>query len=132
MTSSLCTNAATQAGNFGETFGYAVANMFGIGGFIKSAAGGKANTALDNLNKQIASINEDTKAFAQAMNIRVIQNETKLDAGLLQGFQLGQKELYSQVQFNEEKMNDDISSNRIYIFASWALLLVMLIFLILS
>jgi predicted PurR-regulated permease PerM len=117
--SDLCSDGMIQAANFGESLGYAAANIFGIGGLIES----NAPTPIDKLKSQITQINDKATALNQKMQISFDTNILKLDTELLNTMKTLQTNTLTQLNSHEEKLQEEISTNRVYIASCFILVL---------
>ena len=117
--SDLCSGGMIQVANLGESLGYAAANIFGIGGLIESSA----PTPIDKLKSQIAQINDKATTLNQKMQISFDTNILNLDTKLLQTMKTLQTNTLTQLNSHEEKLQEEISTNRVYIASCFILVL---------
>ena len=117
--SDLCSNGMIKAANFGESLGYAAANIFGIGGLIES----NAPTPIDKLKSQISQINDKATTLNQKMQISFDTNILNLDTQLLNTMKTLQTNNLTQLNSHEEKLQEEISTNRVYIASCFILVL---------
>ena len=122
----LCSSVSIKEANWGESLGYAAANIFGLGGFIESFA----PTPLDKLKSQIAQINDKATALNQNMQIKFDTNILNLDTDLLNTMKTLQTNTLTQLNLHEEKLEEEISINRIYIASCFIIVLLISFYII--
>ena len=122
----LCSSGILQGENGGEAFGYAMANLFGFGPLIEKAY----PTPLDKLKDQISDVNSNINTLIQQDSLKFNQMQNKIDKTLLADIQATYNTMLAQNNFTKEILQDEISTNQIYIAASFLFILIVFSYLL--
>jgi len=122
----ICTNSGVQAGNMGLSIWNSLVDITGLGGLINSQTPMEKlqNEVQDLKNKTQDAINTGIKQYA------VLENE--LDINIMKDVMAVNSSLQSYVDMQDEIINGRIILNNIYIFGTYFLLIVVIIFLLIS
>jgi predicted PurR-regulated permease PerM len=122
----LCSSGSLQGENFGEALGYAAANLFGIGPVIEKAY----PTPLDKLKEQISNVNSNINDIIQQDSLKFDQIQNKIDEILLADIKATYNTMLAQNNFTKETLQDEISTNQIYIAASFIFIIIVFSYLL--
>ena len=122
----ICTNSGVQAGNMGLSIWNSLVDITGLGGLINSQTPMEKlqNEVQDLKNKTQGAINTGIKQYA------LLENE--LDINIMKDVMAVNSSLQSYVDMQDEIINGRIILNNIYIFGTYFLLIVVIIFLLIS
>ena len=124
---SLCTDAGTKTVNFFEGLGVAGLNIFGLGG-VFTGLGGK--TGLDNLKDLVNQTNQELQDFSNKASLLFDQNQVNFDTDVVNTFETMQENTSAMINYNVEILQDEISSNSIYIATTFILALLLLFYML--
>jgi len=124
---SLCTDPGAQAANLAEGLGIAAANIFGLGGLI-GALGGK--TGLDNLKDQVNQTTQEIQEFSNQASLAFATSQARFDTQIVQTFNSMRENNSAMLNYNVEVLQDEISSNSIYIAMTFMLALLLLFYML--
>jgi hypothetical protein len=122
----ICSDPGTRAANLGESMGMSLLGITGLGGLFNF------ESPLDKLKKEIQDLKSRTqqainKGITQFASISyIVQKETLEDINAVNS------SLQAYVNMQDEIINGKIILNDIYIFGTYFLLLVVIIFLLIS
>ena len=122
----ICDDPAAQYANFGESLGMAAANMFGLGGMLQG------NTGLDKLKSQISDLNSEMAKFNQDMQFNFDAQTEQIEADIINLMFNMKGNIMAVVNYNNELLNEEISSNSTYIATLFILTLIILTYLMIQ
>ncbi len=124
---SLCTDIGSQGLNFLEGLGTAGLNIFGLGGLV-GGLGGK--TGLDGLKDQVNQTNQEIQDFSNKASLLFATYQEKFDEDVVDTFTNMQQNTSAMINYNVEILQDEISSNSIYIATTFILALLLLFYML--
>ena len=113
-----------KVGDTWSNVGIAIGNLFGIGGIIEK----HVPTPLDKLNTQISNLNSDINDFIQTSQYELNIINSKALADINDEIKSTYNTMLSQLKYNDEILQDEISTNQIYIAASFLFIIIFFIY----
>jgi uncharacterized phage infection (PIP) family protein YhgE len=127
MTSNICSDPSQQSYQASESIGVAFLNLVGLGG-IPGIAGMK--TPLDKVKDQLQQVTQETQDLNTKMTQAALQGETKISRDLFFDLQTQSGYLQEVINDTNEKLEEKIISNQIYIAALFIIFLIMMFYLL--
>ena len=124
---SLCGDGSKRGVQFGQAFGYTVANMFGFGSIIEKAA----PTPLDKLQQQIQQKQSDTQQLINNASLSFANIQGSIDQDTIGALNAMQSVLEEESAFHDEILREKISSNTAYIMYLFIIVMIIYVFLLL-
>jgi hypothetical protein len=126
---SACTDGGSAVANFGENLGWAVADIFGIGGMIRGFSGGD-NTPQSVLKSQISQVNSNITNLQRQMTIDCARLDNEIFKNILIDMNKSNQMMTAAMNFNDELLREDISTNSMYAIVSFILILITMYYLL--
>ena len=124
---SLCTDAGAKGANFVEGLGMAAVNIFGLGGLFGDLG---AKTGLDNLKDLVNQTNQELQDFSNQATQIFAEKQATFDTLFVNSFETMQENTSAMINYNVEILQDEISSNSIYIATTFILALLLLFYML--
>lgn len=132
MSNSCGLNSTSQLQQFGLSFGYSLANLFGFGGLLEQ----KFPTPLDNLQDKIANEKSKTQDYVNNATLAATKLlAEKATGGIDNNLKLirnNNQVLSKEMQLHDEILREKISSNTVYIAVIFTILMIVYLYIILS
>ena len=132
MSNSCGLNPGSQLQQFGQSFGYSLANMFGFGGLLEQ----RFPTPLDKLQDKIASERSKTQDYVNNATLVATKllatKSSRVSEQNLQLIQTNNQVLSKEMQLHDEILREKISSNTVYIAVIFTILMIVYLYIILS
>ncbi len=102
--SSICSDPSQRGIQFGEAFGYSLANMFGFGSILEQAV----PTPLDKLQSAIQKKQSETQNIINQSSLAFAQQQDKVDADIFGAIKSMQSVLEEEASFHDEILREKI------------------------
>ena len=122
----ICTSSSAQAGNMGLSIWNSLVDITGLGGLVNS------KTPMEKLQSEISQLKQETQDAINSGSQAFANLQGDIDAALIADVMAVNSSLQAYVDMQDEIINDKIILNDIYIFGTYFLLLVVIIFLLIS
>lgn len=119
---------ANPGAEFGESFGYSLLNLIGLGGLIEQ----HVPTPLDKLQKQIQSEQSSNQELLNQFNLSssiALVNTEKVNTELISATN---EKLSAEMALHDEVLREKITSNTIYIAVIFIILMIIYIYIIIA
>jgi predicted PurR-regulated permease PerM len=123
----VCSSPGLAAANFGETFGLSLASMVGLGGIFGDLG---AETPLDKLKAQVRSITSQVQEFNNKATQQFAKTQSEFDDQIMNSIDSMQKNNQTLLNYNNEILQDEISSNSTYVASVFVLTLIVLFYIL--
>ena len=128
----LCKSPLLQTENTAGNLGYAMANLIGIGGFLKNDGGSTFQTPLDKLKLLVKSQNATIEQLHKDHINTILSLDTEMIKGLETEIETYQQETEDYMKYNRTLLENEIDLNYIYIIFIYSILFVILIYIIIK
>ena len=124
----VCTKGSgAYAANFAESFGMAAIGMCGLSGLF-----GDGPTPLDKLKEQIKEEQQKTQSLINASSYAFAKAQEAIDGLIYQGLVIEAKAATADIKYVEEILNEKITTNSIYIAATFGMIIIIISYLLLK
>ena len=123
---SICTSSATQSGNMGLSIWNSLVDITGLGGLFNS------KTPLEKLQNEVQVLKQKTQDAINKGTTQFATITNKVEKQILADVMVVNNSLQAYVDMQDEIINGRIILNNIYIFGTYFLLIVVIIFLLIS
>lgn len=124
---SVCGSGSQRGIQFGQAFGYSIANMFGFGSIIEKSA----PTPLDQLQKQITQKQNDTQQLINNAALTAATLDASIASDVVGSLKGMQSVLEEESLYHDEILREKISSNSAYIMYLFIIVMTIYVFLLL-
>jgi hypothetical protein len=125
----ICTDPGAKAADLGENIGMAVANIFGIGGLVEGLGG---QTGLDKLKSQVSTLNQEIQDFSNNASEAFAKIQAHFDNDVVSALSTMRGNTKALMDFNTEILQDEITSNKIYIASTFIFTLLLFGYLLIT
>ena len=105
----------------------AAVNIFGLGGLFGDLG---AKTGLDNLKDLVNQTNQELQDFSNQATQIFAKKQATFDTLVVNSFETMQENTSAMINYNVEVLQDEISSNSIYIATTFILALLLLFYML--
>lgn len=121
---SICTDPGKQQSNLFSSIGWSLVDLTGMGSLFNQ------NNSLQNLQNETAQENQHTQTIVNQGNLKFDNKQEQIDETLFKNITFVNNSLQSYVRLHDEILNEKITTNKLYLGASFILILIIIIFIV--